>query len=67
MTVKELRKRTGLSQSKFANKFGMPPINISHWEQEVRKPPEYVTYMMKRILDLEAENEVLRNGTRKEE
>ena len=45
----------------------MPPINISHWEQEVRKPPEYVTYMMKRILDLEAENEVLRNGTGKEE
>lgn len=66
MTIKELRERTGLSQSKFANKFRMTPVNISHWEQEVRKPPEYVTYMMERILDLEKENEELRNGTNKE-
>lgn len=66
MTIKELREKTGLSQYKFAEKFKMGTANISHWEQEVRKPPEYVTYMMERILDLEKENEELRNGTNKE-
>jgi putative transcriptional regulator len=66
MTIKELRERTGLSQYKFAEKFKMGTANISHWEQEIRKPPEYVTYMMERILDLEKENEDLRNGTNKE-
>lgn len=65
MTIKELRERTGLSQYKFAEKFKMGTANISHWEQKIRKPPEYVTYMMERILDLEKENEELRNGTNK--
>ena len=64
MTIKELRERTGLSQYKFADKFRMGTANISHWEQEIRKPPEYVSYMIEKILDLEEEIEVLKNGTR---
>lgn len=55
MTVKDLRKRTGLSQSKFASKFHIHPMNISHWERGDRTPPEYVIYMMNAILDLEDE------------
>ena len=50
MTIKELRNETGLSQSKFAQKFHMSAVNIAHWEQGVRKPPEYVVYMIERIL-----------------
>lgn len=55
MTIKELREQTGLSQYKFANKFHMNPMNISHWERGERKPPEYVVYMIERILTLEKE------------
>lgn len=53
MTVLEMRKCTGLSQSKFASYLNIPVCNIQHWEQGVRKPPEYVVAMMERILRLE--------------
>lgn len=53
MTIKELRTKTGLSQSKFGQKFHIQTINISNWEQGVHKPPEYVIYMIERILELE--------------
>ena len=67
MTIKELRERTGLSQSKFAAKFYTTPVNISHWEQGVRKPPEYVVKMIERILDLELENNILKDTVKKED
>ena len=53
MTIKELRTKTGLSQSKFGQKFHIQTINISNWEQGVHKPPEYVLYMIEHILELE--------------
>ena len=56
MNIKELRKFTGLSQSKFASKFGVPLPTYCHWEQDVRKPPKYVVSMMQRILELEGVN-----------
>lgn len=46
MTIKELRESTGLSQSQFAEKFHIPVGTLQHWEQGVRKPPEYVLYML---------------------
>ncbi len=57
MTIKELREKTGLSQSRFAARFHMSPINISHWETGVRKPPEYVVWMIERIIELEKAEE----------
>ena len=54
MTIKELRTKTGLSQSKFGQKFHIQTINISNWEQGVHKPPEYVLYMIEHILELES-------------
>lgn len=56
MTVKELRAKTGLSQSKFAKHFD-PPIplrTLQHWEQGRQEPPDYVLGMMERILELES-------------
>lgn len=61
MNIKQLRADTGLSQSKFANKFHIHPMNISHWERGDRKPPEYVTYMIQTILEQEKHIEELKN------
>lgn len=53
MTVKELRAKTGLSQSKFAAQFGIPVRTLQDWERGRFNPPPYVVAMMERILDLE--------------
>ena len=53
MTVKELRVKTGLSQSRFADRFGIPIRSVQHWEQGRQDPPSYVVSMIERILELE--------------
>ncbi len=53
MTIKELRTRTGLSQSQFAEKFHISVRTLQRWEQDQNRVPEYVPYMIKRILDME--------------
>ncbi len=52
LTIKEIRMSTGLSQAKFAELFKIPKGTLAHWEQGVRKPPEYVVFMLKIIVDL---------------
>lgn len=42
MTIKEMRKKTGLSQNKFAKLLGIPVANIARWEQGGSTPPDYV-------------------------
>lgn len=58
MDVKEIRKLTGLSQEAFAKKYGIPINTIHNWEQEVRKPPEYVVKLLERCVleDIEEES-----------
>ncbi|MBR6384068.1 MAG: helix-turn-helix domain-containing protein [Lachnospiraceae bacterium] len=51
--IKELRKETGLSQSKFAAKFGIPVRTLQQWEQGISAPPEYLVRMMVYIMELE--------------
>lgn len=53
MNIVDLRKRTGLSQSRFAKKFHLSVKAVQSWEQGWRNTPEYVLYMVERILDLE--------------
>ncbi len=53
MTIQELRKKTGLSQSKFAEYFGIPLRTVQEWEQGRRKPPEYIPKLLERIWNLE--------------
>ncbi len=51
--IKELRKKTGLSQSKFSAKFGIPVRTLQQWEQGISAPPEYLVGMMSYIMALE--------------
>lgn len=55
MTIKELRKRTGLSQSEFAKKFHFNKGTVANWEQGFRNTPEYITFMVEQILEKENE------------
>lgn len=56
MTIKELRNKTGLSQRLFAQKFHITICTLQSWEQGRRHTPEYVIFMVERILDLESRN-----------
>ena len=51
--LKQLRKKTGLSQSKFSAKFGIPVRTLQQWEQGISAPPEYLVRMMAYIMLLE--------------
>lgn len=51
--LKTLRKKTGLSQQKFGMLFRISAINIANWEQGVTRPPEYVMYMLERLIELD--------------
>lgn len=42
MNIKDLRSKTGLSQSKFASVVGVPVKTLQSWEIGIRKPPDYV-------------------------
>lgn len=42
MSIKEMRSKTYLSQSKFAKLLDIPTANISRWEQGTAAPPDYV-------------------------
>ena len=51
--MKDFRKQTGLSQSKFAEHFELPVRSVQEWEQGRRTPPEYLLKLLKRIWKLE--------------
>ena len=54
MKIKELRARTGLSQSQFAKKVGIPLCTLQNWERDRTTPPPYIPEMIEKILTLEA-------------
>ena len=56
--IKELRKKTGLSQSKFSSKFGIPVRTLQQWEQGISAPPDYVIRMMAYIMILEENGQI---------
>ena len=56
--IKELRKKTGLSQSKFSAKFGIPVRTLQQWEQGISAPPEYLVRMMVYIMLLEEKKQI---------
>lgn len=53
MTVRQIRDGTGLSQSKFAAKFGIPVRTIQKWERGESQPKPYVLHMMQELLKQE--------------
>lgn len=50
MTIKELRDITGLSQTAFGNMYKIPMRTIQNWEGGQRECPEYVLYMLERLV-----------------
>ena len=50
MTIKELRKITGLSQSKYADKYHINLDTLQNWEQGRTKTPGMVLYLLERII-----------------
>lgn len=55
MTIKELRERTGLSQSKFANKYGIPVRTLQGWEAG-KRVPDYVIRLLARCVEEDEKN-----------
>lgn len=53
MEIKEIRENLGWTQKEFADYFNIPLGTIHNWEQGLRKPPEYVVAMVKRLLKAE--------------
>lgn len=51
--LKKLRKELGLSQAKFAEKFGIPIRTIQDWEYGKREIRSYIVNMMYKIIELE--------------
>jgi len=50
MTITELRKQTGLSQSKFAEKYHIQLGTLRSWEQGINKIPETILYLIERVI-----------------
>lgn len=53
MTFHELRKLSGMNQTKFAEYFGIPRRTVQNWELGLRKCPEYLLELMKYKLEKE--------------
>lgn len=52
--IKELRKKTKLSQSKFCTAMGNIPVQtLQQWESGRRNPPEYVIELIEKIVEQE--------------
>lgn len=53
MKVVDIRKKTGLSQAKFAAQYGIPRRTVEDWERGVRVPPEYVVAWLERLVNID--------------
>lgn len=50
MNIKELRKKTGMTQAAFANRFSIPLRTLQEWEQGRSMPPQYVIPMIREVM-----------------
>ena len=48
--IKEIRGMSGLSQVKFAAKYGIPRRTIESWEMGERNCPTYVINLLRRVV-----------------
>ncbi len=60
MTIKVMRKSTGLTQKDFAARYHIPVQTLKQWESDpesssYRKPPEYILYMLGRLVEIDYE------------
>lgn len=50
MNIKELRKKTHMTQAAFANRFHIPLRTLQEWEQGRSTPPQYVIPMIREVM-----------------
>lgn len=53
VSIVELRKRSGLSQSQFAERYHLGLRALQAWEQGRRNCPDSILYLVGRVMDLE--------------
>ena len=53
MEIREIRQLTGLSQVKFAERYGIPRRTIEGWEAGERTPPDYVVKLLERAVKMD--------------
>ncbi len=51
--IKELRKKTGLSQKQFAEIYHIPVRTIQKWEIGQASPPDYVIKLLEKALNVD--------------
>ena len=49
-SIKEIRQLTGLSQTKFAEKYQIPLRTLQDWEAGRREPAEYLVALLERAV-----------------
>lgn len=49
-----LRMKTGLTQKEFAEKYHFTVRSVSNWETNSRQCPEYVLYLLEKVIELES-------------
>lgn len=52
-TIKTIRKQTGLSQSAFAEHFGISVRTLQRWEQGQSTPPAYLSALLEKAIQAE--------------
>lgn len=48
--IKAIRQQTGLSQARFAARYGIPARSVENWESGQRVPPSYVLALLERAV-----------------
>ncbi len=54
--IKAIRKKTGLTQAAFAERYHIPKRTVENWETEVTVPPRYVVELLRRAVDADFED-----------
>lgn len=54
--VKYLRRQTGLSQQKFADRFGIPMRTLQNWEYGINEAPDYLLDLLEQAIKAEKES-----------
>ena len=61
MTIREMRKSLGNTQSEFADRYNIPFRTVQNWVYGTNTPPAYIPRMIEHILRLENELEANNN------
>ena len=69
MDIKSIRMISGMTQKEFAEKYHIPLQTLKQWESaknssSYRKPPEYVTYMLKAMVYADTYTRTIEKGSR---